>query len=246
MGANAQTTVPTFTTGQVLTAQQQNDSARTGVPVFASTVTRDAAFGGTGEKTLAEGQLAYVEGTGLQSYNGSSWVTWGTAPATSGLVVVKAETTFSASSSVTFDSVFTSTYADYEIIFRYTSSADSNLQMRFRASGSSNSTTNYNVNEFRASTSVSTNNSTGQTSFFVQYAGQTNLSGFRMTVINPEVAAQSIVLPYGKSNSGGSTTFFTTLTSGSFTATTQFDGVEFYPTSGTITGSYMVYGYAKS
>ena len=78
MGANAQTTVPTFTAAQVLTADQQNQSARTGVPVFATTTTRDAGFGGTGEKTLAEGQLCYVEGVGLQTYNGTSWVTWGT------------------------------------------------------------------------------------------------------------------------------------------------------------------------
>lgn len=92
MGANAQTTVPTFTLGQVLTADQQNQSARTGVPVFASTVTRDAGFGGTGEKTLAEGQLCYVEGTGLQTYNGSTWITWGTSPAVSGVVQVKSTT----------------------------------------------------------------------------------------------------------------------------------------------------------
>ena len=45
MGANAQTTVPTFVAAQVLTADQQNQSARTGVPVFAGTTERDAAFG---------------------------------------------------------------------------------------------------------------------------------------------------------------------------------------------------------
>lgn len=80
MGANAQTTVPTFTASQVLTADQMNQSARTGVPVFSSTGNRDAGFGGSGEKTLAEGQIVYVEGTGLQTYNGTGWVTWGTAP----------------------------------------------------------------------------------------------------------------------------------------------------------------------
>jgi len=53
MGANAQTTVPTFTTGQVLTADQMNQSARTGVPVFADSTARDAGFGGSGEKTKA-------------------------------------------------------------------------------------------------------------------------------------------------------------------------------------------------
>jgi hypothetical protein len=78
MGANAQTTVPTFTAGQVLTADQQNQSARTGVPVFATTVTRDAAFGGSGEKTLAEGQLCYLESTNkVQYYDGAAWANLG-------------------------------------------------------------------------------------------------------------------------------------------------------------------------
>ena len=48
MGANAQLAVPSFTAGQVLTAQQQTE-INTGIPVFATTVTRDAAFGGGGE-----------------------------------------------------------------------------------------------------------------------------------------------------------------------------------------------------
>lgn len=78
MGANAQTTVPTFTAGQVLTAAQLNNSARTGVPVFATTVERDAAFGGSGEKTLAEGQLCYLEDTNkVQYYDGSAWANLG-------------------------------------------------------------------------------------------------------------------------------------------------------------------------
>ena len=78
MGANAQTTVPTFTVGQVLTADQQNQSARTGVPVFADTTARDGAFGSSGEKTLAEGQLCYLEDTNkVQYYDGSSWANLG-------------------------------------------------------------------------------------------------------------------------------------------------------------------------
>ena len=78
MGANAQTTVPTFTASQVLTADQQNQSARTGVPVFAGTTERDAAFGGAGEKTLAEGQLCYLESTNkVQFYDGAAWANIG-------------------------------------------------------------------------------------------------------------------------------------------------------------------------
>jgi hypothetical protein len=74
MGANAQTSVPTFTAGEVLTAANMNISARTGIPVFADSTARDAAFGGTGEKTLAEGQFAYLESTNAtQYYDGSAW-----------------------------------------------------------------------------------------------------------------------------------------------------------------------------
>lgn len=78
MGLNAQITVPTFVAAQVLTAEQQNQSAGTGVPVFATTVTRDAAFGGAGEKTLAQGQLCYLESTNkLQYYDGTAWANIG-------------------------------------------------------------------------------------------------------------------------------------------------------------------------
>jgi hypothetical protein len=74
MGANAQTTVPTFVASQVLTADQMNQSARTGVPVFADSSARDAGFGGTGEKVLAEGQLCYLEDANVvQYYDSASW-----------------------------------------------------------------------------------------------------------------------------------------------------------------------------
>lgn len=75
--ANTQTSVPLFVANAVLTAAQQNISAATGVPVFATSVTRDAAFGGS-NKALAEGQLCYLESTNVvQQYNGSSWETVG-------------------------------------------------------------------------------------------------------------------------------------------------------------------------
>lgn len=77
MGANAQTSVPAFTAGQVLTAAQVTQ-INTGIPVFADSTARDAAFGGTGEKTLAEGQFAYLEDTDtVQVYDGSAWQTVG-------------------------------------------------------------------------------------------------------------------------------------------------------------------------
>lgn len=71
---NTQTSVPAFTSGQVLTAAQMTE-VNTGIPVFASGTTRNAAFGSTGEKTLAEGQFCYLEDVNLfQVYNGTAWV----------------------------------------------------------------------------------------------------------------------------------------------------------------------------
>lgn len=100
MGANAQTTVPTFTAAQVLTADQMNQSARTGVPVFADSTARDAGFGGSGEKVLAEGQLCYLESTNVvQYYDGSVWATVGPATAIVGTsaTVATSQTTTSTS-----------------------------------------------------------------------------------------------------------------------------------------------------
>ena len=79
MGANAQTTVPDFVAETVLTAAKLDISAATGVPVFATTVTRDAAFGGA-NKVLAEGQLAYIVASDtVQYYSGALWVSVGEA-----------------------------------------------------------------------------------------------------------------------------------------------------------------------
>tara|TARA_R110000822_G_scaffold183004_2_gene322500 strand:+ start:110 stop:799 length:690 start_codon:yes stop_codon:yes gene_type:complete len=80
--ANEQTSVPLYAASEILTAANMNISAGTGVPVFATTVTRDAAFGGAGEKVLAEGQLCYLSSTNVvQYYDGAAWATVGPSTA---------------------------------------------------------------------------------------------------------------------------------------------------------------------
>jgi len=115
MGANAQTTVPDFVAETVLTAAKLDISAATGVPVFATTVTRDAAFGGA-NKVLAEGQTCYLESTNVvQYYDGAAWATVGPAAA-SGLVLIKAQTIGNAVSSVTVSDCFSATYDNYKVM----------------------------------------------------------------------------------------------------------------------------------
>jgi hypothetical protein len=73
MGANASTAVPVYASGEVLDAARLN-LTNAGIPVFSGTATRDAAFGGSGEKVLAEGQFAYLEDTNsVQYYDSTAW-----------------------------------------------------------------------------------------------------------------------------------------------------------------------------
>jgi hypothetical protein len=115
MGVNATTFVPAYVAGEVLTAADLTVT-NSGVPVFADTSARDAAFGGTGEKVLAEGQLAYIENLDLvQYFDGSVWATVGPS-ADSGLTLISSTTIGTAVTSVALTSVFSATYDNYRIV----------------------------------------------------------------------------------------------------------------------------------
>lgn len=104
MGINAQTSVPKFTIGDVLTSANTN-LLTNAPPVFSGTATRDAAFGGGGEKTLAEGQLCYLEDTNIvQYYDGSSFVSL-----PKGYVLNTSATATTSVSSMTQTTVLTAT-----------------------------------------------------------------------------------------------------------------------------------------
>jgi hypothetical protein len=64
-----------FTSGSVLTAAQVNTFLMDQtIMTFATTSARDAAFGGAGEPTVAEGMYAYTSDTNtLWYYTGSAW-----------------------------------------------------------------------------------------------------------------------------------------------------------------------------
>lgn len=242
MGANAQTSVPKFTASQVLTAAQQN-LINTGVPVFATTTTRDAAFGGS-NKALAQGQMCFIEATNqTQYYNGTSWV----AVDSSGLVVVKAETAFTAASSITADSVFTSTYTNYVVKFRYTTSTTNSVAFKLRASGTSAST-NYNyqsTNGNGASTFASS--ATAQTS--ASMAILTNGSFFSSATLDlfgPQLAEATTYTSLNMNSQGAYTAPLNYYIAGNHSTATAYDGIEILVSTGTMTGSYTIYGLAKS
>jgi hypothetical protein len=64
-----------FVSGDVLTAAQVNTYLMDqSIMRFANAAARDAAFGGAGEPTLAEGMVCYlIDENTLLYYSGSSW-----------------------------------------------------------------------------------------------------------------------------------------------------------------------------
>lgn len=75
----AGTGIKLFASGDVLTAAQVNGFLQDQVIArFATTVARDAAFGGVGEPTLAEGMFAYIDAdNNVYFYTGGAWEKFG-------------------------------------------------------------------------------------------------------------------------------------------------------------------------
>jgi len=166
----------------------------------------------------------------------------------SALVCVKAETAFSAVSSVTADSVFTSTFTNYKIILNYTTSTTNNVGLRFRASGSSVSTATYNSQGFFANdTTLTGARSTGLTNLDVGVNSQGSFNSFsEITILRPNVATPTTMFALVNYNSGAYTSQRLANYAGNQTESTQFDGIELLVATGTMTGSYTIYGYGKS
>ena len=242
MGANAQTSVPTFTAGEILTAANMNISARTGIPVFADSTARDAAFGGTGEKTLAEGQFAYLESTNAtQYYDGATWQSVGA----SGLTLVSTTTIGSAVSSVTVSNAFSSTYDNYRIIVSggagstatgcdLTLGATATGYYYFFITGNFNSTT---------VTGVNGNNTTKWDGVVQQGTGF--ISGV-IDLLGPNLAKNTILNSVGVRSATGATGI-NVWSAGYLNDTTQYTAFTLTTISGTLTGGTIkVYGYANS
>jgi hypothetical protein len=248
MGANAQTSVPLFSSGEVLTAANQNLSAGTGVPVFATTTTRDAAFGGTGEKVLAEGQLCYIEASDVvQYYNGSTWATL--APATPGALVYITGATFTTAATVSFASgVFTSTYDNYIVTLNLTaSSADQDIAIRVNNAGTARTAANYygsktSINAAGTSVNAASNAATSHNAMrsltaYITLGAVINVFAPTATTTNTSWTVQAF---------GAESTSSANIVSGcTYNALEAHDGLTFV-VGGTISGKYRVYGVANS
>jgi hypothetical protein len=242
MGANATTFVPAYVSGEVLTAADLTVT-NSGIPVFADSTARTAAFGGTGEKVLAEGQYAYLESDNSTSFwDGSAWVSVGTTP---GLVCVKAETAFTAASSVTADNVFTSAYTNYKIIMNYTTNSTLGTLCKLRVGGVSAST-NYNT-FYAASQAWSVGTVLANSTFVLgDYSNGAFNCNQILEIQQPAIATGTTFWNNATTSRGSYSTPYPQYTLGNHSTATAYDGIEFLVSSGTMSGTYTIYGYSKT
>jgi hypothetical protein len=159
------------------------------------------------------------------------------APATpaSGLTLIS-DTTYSAVSSQSVNSVFSSTYRNYKIFISVTGTEAAQSSLRLRASGSDNTSSNY-----------------GQEADFASGSRSTGTSWQLMRIDNGRggTAVIDMINPFATDN-----TYFNNQTlgaddtnvdaqyiAGRTTVTTSYDGFTITPQAGTITGRITVYGY---
>lgn len=234
MGANATTFVPSYTSGEVLTAANLSVT-NSGIPVFATTVTRDAAFGGTGEKTLAEGQFAYIEATNTtQYYDGAAWQSVGQTP---GLTLISTATIGSAVSSATISNVFSSTYANYLVtINSFTNSVTGSGYNLFRLDAGG--TTNYTTRGTYAAGVADSSVSSAASRMGVKSTGR---QGLILFLLGPNLAENTLGWLGGPN--GEFPGFYNLFVN----STTQYTDFTVLPDSGTITGGTIrVYGFSNS
>lgn len=145
---------------------------------------------------------------------------------------------------------FTATYRNYLININITASSDGvALNWRGRTSGTDNSNASYSF-AFRGARYTDGNattggNGTGQTAGRLNYLINPGSNSLTATFFAPQLSSitsfvatttgRGVADPAGALQGGGF-----------FDNTTSFDALSFYPATGTISGTYEVYGYAIS
>jgi hypothetical protein len=160
-----------------------------------------------------------------------------------GLVKINT-TTFSAVSSQSINDVFSSTYDNYVILYKNTSSsANPLLTLRFRAAGT-DTTTNYGSQRLYAigTTVTASRDQVGSDEIFISDINSTtpNFVGHQINVFNPNQASATSTFSSGSTYL--STNLYVMTTAGFQNSSTQFTGFTLLVSTGTFGGTVSVYG----
>ena len=165
--------------------------------------------------------------------------------------VLVSSTTFSASSALNLNNVFTSTYANYDVTFNFTAfSANTDLYLRLRAAGVDTTSASYQYahTAIRTNGTSTVNTSASSTFIFAMYARQGSAAPTRHSVqmrfIGPQLAGETQVPMQSQGDDGVALVSYSG--SGFLLNSTQYDGFTLYPNSGTFAGTCRVYGLRAS
>jgi len=238
------------TTGQVLSKASGTDLDFTWVAQDDSNAIQNAIVDAKGDligATGADTPARLAVGTNGQVLTADSTASTGLKWSTvSGSDIVRISTTsFSASSAVNLNDIFSTTYKNYMVMFQITSaSGTGNLQARMRVSGADNTTSNYySVYDYiwvSGATAGSTK-SNAATQFQFSFISDAQMA-IPFTVSNPFESTQTFVAAPDFMAGDG----YKVNTAGWFNAATSFTGMSFFPTTGTITGEVTVYGMKRA
>jgi hypothetical protein len=158
--------------------------------------------------------------------------------------------TLTTASAITADSVFTSTYVNYVIYVNatYTGSGDQDAYFQLRASGSTNSSAAYpyQVNYINAAVNAGTAaSSSGAATFWTLYDNIDSGAIFNgaIALFNPQTSTKTTGQWFLYGEDSGN--FKQMLGFGFQSQSTAFDGFTLTLQSGTLTGTYDVYGVAR-
>jgi hypothetical protein len=239
------------TSGQVLAKNSNTDMDFVWVAQDDSNAIQNTIVDAKGDliaATAADTPARLAVGTNGQVLTADSTaatgLAWTTPASGSGLTLINS-TTFTGSSTVSVNSVFSSTYRNYKMVISYTMSANNEpLYMRMRVSGTDNSSANYFINGTVGVTSSITNiGNANETAFKLQQGGAT-AAGITMDLYAPNIGTRINITSQGSAISTGA--YASSYQIGGFLdANVTADGFTLIPGAGTITGIVKVYGYAN-
>jgi hypothetical protein len=144
-------------------------------------------------------------------------------------------------SGISLNNVFSSTYDNYRINISITVSSSGSLNIRLRASGSDNTTSNSYVRQIldAYTTTVGTSRATS-TTWDIGGTSSTLINGYFVDLISPfKATATGYTSQAIRADSGG----YLNPSTGTHNQTVSYDGITIYPSTGTFTGTISVYGY---
>ena len=237
--SNVNTRIPIGSSGQHLTVVG-------GVPAWATpsdqtplTTKGDLFTFSTLDARLGVGANNTVLTADSSEATGLKW-----AAASSGAMTLIGTTSFTSSSALNINDVFSATYANYIVRTDFVGSGSVNMSMRLRVSGSDNTTSDYNAEILTAyGVTLEGARKANQSNF--EIPGATTAGSYiQFSFFNPFATAKTGIIMDTVSIAGSG--IEATRSSFAFAAATSFTGFSLIPASGNITGTLRVYGLANS